>query len=166
MNVDVFVKQIKMNKDRETYIQQRIIKDYIPYEEKIARCEQIINVSSYIDVGDHKIYRINTPIRFLLTALTIINEYTDIDISFDDDQFVKEYNLLDANGLIDELLKAIPKHEHETWMMLLTMIDDDKHENERSLIAYFDTKIEAITNILTTSLEAIANTEATSDNNE
>ena len=156
MNVEFFVKQIAMNKDKEGYLTDRVKVQYIPYENKIARCEQIINISSYIEVDGHKIYRVNTPIRLVLTSLTLINEYTDIDINFEDESFLKDYNTLEAKGLIDDLLKQIPEREYKTWMTLLQMIDGDKQENERSLITYIDTKLTAIQQVLNTTADVIA----------
>lgn len=155
MNVEFFVKQIAMNKDKEGYIKQRLAKNYIPYEEKIARCEQIINISSYIEVDEHKTYRVNTPIRLVLTSLTLINEYTDIDVDFTDGNFIKEYNMLESQGLIDQLLIQIPEREYKTWMTLLQMINEDKQENERSLISFFNDKFAAIEKILTTSVDTL-----------
>ena len=156
MNVELFCKQIAMNKNREDYLNSRLVKNYIPYEEKIARCEQIVNITSYIEIDGHKVYRINTPIRLVLTSLTLINEYTDIDINFEDESFLKDYNTLESQGLIDELLQQIPEHEYKTWITILHMTDDDKKENERSLINYFDTKITALEKILTSTAEVIS----------
>ena len=155
MNVEFFIKQIAMNKDKDAYLKQRLTRSYIPYEEKIARCEQIVNISSYIEIDGQKVYRVNTPIRLVLTSLTLINEYTDLNIRFEDDSFLKDYNILEEQGLIEELLGQIPEREYRTWMTLLQMINDDKQENERSLIAYFDTKLTALQQTLNATVDAV-----------
>ncbi len=156
MNVEFFVKQIAMNKDKEGYIKDRVKKKYVPYEEKMARCEQIINITSYIEVNGEKRYRINTPLKFIFTTLTLINEYTDIDIDFTDGGFLRDFNLLDQNELIEEVIACLPRHEYDTWMLLLKMMSDDKQENERSLVSYLTDKFETFATTLDTTLTALA----------
>ena len=136
MNVEFFVKQIAMNKDKEGYVKKRIKTLYIPYEEKVATCENIINATSYIEI-----YKRNTPSRAVFFSLTLIDKYTDIDIDFKN--VLKDYNILDENNLIELIIKSLPAKEVSSWRTLLEMIDDDLMVNERSLISFLSDKSEA-----------------------
>ena len=136
MNVEFFVKQIAMNKDKEGYLRQRLVKKYVPYEEKIAECSKIVDVTSYIDMNGQKLYNRNTPSRAMLFSLTLIKKYTDIEINFIN--VLPDYNKLEENDLIEPIINAIPAKEISIWQTVMKMIEDDKQENERSLASKLD----------------------------
>ena len=163
MTVENLVKEIKEKRDWDKYLSGIVNVSYIPYETKIARCEQIINISSYIEINNKKVYRVNTPIKFVLTTLTLINEYTDIDIDFTEGNFLRDFNLLDQNELIEKIIAVLPRHEYDTWMLVLQMMSDDKQENERSLISYLDSKLATFNITLDNALSALSNLNETNE---
>ena len=143
MNVEFFIKQIAMNKDKETYIAGKLVKTYIPYEEKQATCENIIKTTSIVKNENGEAYfKRNTPACDLLFNLTLIDKYFDIDIDFG--AALKDYNALEENGYIEFLLQHIPQKEYVAWQRMFSMVAGDYMENERSLVSYLDTKIEAL----------------------
>ena len=142
MNVDFFIKQIAMNKDKEAYVTSKLVKTYIPYEEKQAACENIIRTTSTVKGDNGEVFfRRNTPACDLLFNLTLIDKYFEIDIDFGN--ALNEYNALEEKDYITLLLRAIPEREYVAWQKMFSMVANDYMENERSLISYFDTKIEA-----------------------
>ena len=143
MNVDFFIKQIAMNKDKEAYVTGKLVKDYIPYEEKQATCENIVKTTSLVKgENGESFYRRNTPACDLLFNLTLIDKYFDIEIDFGN--ALKEYNALEEKDYITLLLRAIPEREYIAWQKMFSMVANDYMENERSLVSYLDTKIEAL----------------------
>ena len=152
MNVDFFIKQIAMNKDKETYVTSKLAKSYIPYEEKQAACENIVRTTSVVKSENGELYRRNTPACDLLFNLTLIDKYFEIDIDFGN--ALKEYNALEEKDYITLLLRAIPEREYVAWQKMFSMVANDYMENERSLVSYLDTKIEAL-NKTTESLSGI-----------
>lgn len=133
MKTNVFVKQIKMQKDVEAYLKSRIVKTYIPIEDKIAACNAIVSATSHTNFENVEVYKRNSPAQFINFALLIIAKYTDIEIDFENT--VGEFNALDEFDLINQILAAIPQREYNTWSRILEMANDDLFENERSLAA-------------------------------
>lgn len=144
MDVDFFVKQIAMNKDKDAYVDSKIRTQYIPYEEKVSKIENIIRSTSIVkdDVTGIEIFKRNTPACNLLFNLTLIDLYTDIEIDFE--HVLKDYNALEEKGFINLLLKHIPADEYISWQKLFDMIAGDFMENERSLVSYLETKLGAL----------------------
>jgi hypothetical protein len=155
MNVEFFVKQIEMNKDKEAYLKQRLIKTYVPYEEKISSCENIIRNTSFIkdEVSGELIYKRNTPACDLFFNLVLISKYFDIDIDFE--HMLADYNKLEENGYIELLLKNIPANEYVAWSKVFEMVAGDFVDNERSLVSYFDKMFGAMNNSLKSIAEII-----------
>ena len=160
MNVDFFVKQIAMNKDKEKYIDEKIMNPkYVPYEEKTAKCENIIRSTSVVkdEVTGVEVYKRNTPACNLFFNLTLIDLYTNIDIDFT--HALKDYNALEELGFIDVLLQRIPKAEYVAWQKMIDMVANDYMENERSIISFFETKLGAVDKTAESIAEVFKNIE-------
>lgn len=144
MTVDAFVKQIAMNKDKEKYVETIMKSIYVPYEEKHAKCENIIRSTSIVkdETTGVEIYKRNTPAFNLLYNMTLIDTYTSIDVDFS--QILKDYNTLEGNGYVDFLLKHISPIEYKSWNIMVQWVMNDYMENNRSLISYLDSKLGAL----------------------
>lgn len=118
----------------ETFIKKHIVTQYVPYLEKDVLCTRIIYATCYAD-KDRKIIKFNTPGRLLLFNMNLINLYTDIEISFENDETTKQYDKLMEVGAIYLLINAIPKTEYTEFVTLLNMKLDDLRDNEYSLEA-------------------------------
>ena len=157
MNVEFFVKQIAMNKDKEKYLTQRLVKKYVPYEEKISICENIIKNTSVVkdeETGE-VFYKRNTPACNLMFNLSLINLYYDIEINFE--HTLKDYNALEELGYIDLLLKNIPVEEYTRWQHIIGMIAEDYMENERSMVAFLSSKSIAMEKTIESIAEVVNN---------
>lgn len=118
----------------ETFIKKHIVTQYVPYLEKDVLCTRIIYATCYAD-KDRKIIKFNTPGRLLLFNMNLINLYTDIEISFENDETTKQYDKLMEVGAIYLLINAIPETEYTEFVTLLNMKLDDLRDNEYSLEA-------------------------------
>lgn len=119
----------------ETFIKKHIVTQYVPYLEKDVLCTRIIYATCYAD-KDRKIIKFNTPGRLLLFNMNLINLYTDIEISFENDETTKQYDKLMEVGAIYLLINAIPETEYTEFVTLLNMKLDDLRDNEYSLEAF------------------------------
>ena len=155
MNVEFFIKQIAMNKDKEAYLKQRLTKNYIPYEEKIVACENIVKNTSFIkdEESGELFFKRNTPACDLFFNLTLIDKYFDIEIDFDHP--LADYNKLEENGYTELLLKNIPANEYISWQKVFSMVAGDFVENERSLVSFLETRISAMNKSLSAIAEVV-----------
>ena len=161
MNVELFCKQIATNKNREDYLKSRLIKNYVSYEEKVSVCERIVEATSYVEVNGQKIYKRNMPSRAVFFTLKLIDEYTDIDIDFNN--ILKDYNKLDEEGFVEILLKTIPAKEVSTWRTILEMIEDDQEVNERTMVSFLSAKSEAAQMMINSLFESIEKAQITEE---
>ena len=155
MNVEFFVKQIAMNKDKDAYLAQRLVKKYVSYEEKIGLCESIIKSTSIIkdEQTGIEFYKRNTPACNLMFNLRLINLYYDIEINFE--HALKDYNALEELGYVDLLLQHIPTEEYLRWQHIMSMTAEDYMENNRSLVAFLSDKMTSMEKTLESVSEVI-----------
>lgn len=88
--------------------QEVTVEQYLPLNDKLAVVEKVLQ-QTIDDTG------FLNPIRLeVYTVLEIVRAYTNITIT--DKMMVdaaKTYDLLTINGVIDEIIKAIPKEEYD-----------------------------------------------------
>lgn len=146
ISVKDFVKEYKkINSDSqvERFIKSHIIVDYVPYEKKCTICKNIVNVTSHIEIdvdGNKKKYvKVDTPTQYMIYVLSVINEYTDIEIDFKGDNSIKQFNILDSENLIDLIISKISQSEMVKFQNVFDMTKGDLQINEFSNIAIFET---------------------------
>ncbi len=151
MNYKKFAEEYKNANDKEKCIQRHIVAEYVPYEEKIAQCHRIINTTSHktikVKEQDREMFWLNTPMRHMFYIITLLSFYTDIEWNKeanDDNENLAMFNELSKCGAIYELVAAIPTYERTAFETVLDMVYDDVCENERSIIGYFDSKIDSV----------------------
>lgn len=118
----------------ETFIKKHIVTDYVPYLEKDVLCTRIIYATCYAD-KDRKIIKFNTSGRNLLFDMNLINLYTDIEISFEDNKTIEQYDKLMKSGAIYLLMDKIPEAEHLEFSAMLDEKLGDLVTNEYSITA-------------------------------
>ncbi len=147
MNINEFVKEFNERTDKIQCVKEHIVKKYVPYEEKMAICKNIIDHADYtvnIEGIEKKYYSPNTPMRFLLFSMSIIDRYTDIELDKIKNNFdvIGGYNKLNIIGVFEILFKELDKEYREIDNILQMMVDD-AITKENNLVGYFDTKIDA-----------------------
>ena len=134
MKVDEFIRKYNSSKNKDDFLDKCIITQYIPYHEKMSDCDMIVIATTKTEQG----FRINSPMRFVLFIVTLINRYTKIG---EDEEILSVFETLDENNLLDLIVSKIPKKEYESYQTILNMVLDDYMENSRSILAYIDNKI-------------------------
>lgn len=140
ISVEMFVKTYKAQvkgKDEtfQEFIKKHVVNEYVDYLTKDAYCSKIVELSTHVQDGEHTIIKVNSTVRYMLFVMRLIELYTDIDINFEDAQFIKQYDELNKIGAIDTLISAIPEGEYTEFSMLLNMRMDDFRDNEYSVTA-------------------------------
>lgn len=159
MDYKKFIDEYNVANDKTKYVQKHMLNSYVPYEDKVAECRKIIDITSHkmVTVNDqeHKIYWNNTPMQHMFYILTLISLYTDIEWtkdSGDSNENLKVYNELSKNGSIYTIISLIIPFEKQSFDTVLNMVEEDTYENERSIPSYLDTKIDALELMLTSVL--------------
>lgn len=144
MTVENLIEQYEWSKrkNREYDFSQHITKKYMPYAEKCALVKGVVDSSSYVEVGDRKVYCRNTANMLFVFTMQIISRYTDLE--FESDATVKCYDKLMESGMMNKLMSQIPEEEINILRGMLDMQRDDVEANTRSLISFFETKAEAL----------------------
>lgn len=139
ISVDAFLREYSVAAKQkgtavETFINKHIVTDYVPFLEKDVLCTRIIYATCYAD-KDRKIVKFNTPARNILFDMNLINLYTDIEINFEDNKNVEQYDKLMKSGAIYLLMDKIPESEHLEFSTLLDAKLSDVVTNEYSITA-------------------------------
>lgn len=157
MNIELFVKQ--MNGDhKESIIQKHIVRQYVPFEEKVARAKKIIELSCYKDVVDadgntQKMFWVNSVTQRFLTIRSVIEMYTDL--TFSDDP-TKDYNMLAEKKYDALILNAVPIDDATEFNNIVDMVYDDEYENVNSIQGRAKNLIFGFDNILNNAIAKIA----------
>lgn len=126
---------------------------YVPYEEKIALCQQVVDSSYYQkDESGNKTFHVNSPIKYMMFCLVLVDKYTYISIDYKHN--LEEFNLLNQTDLVNKLIQEIPK-EYKEFKMVLDMIESDLYKNKYEIHSYIDeqvTRVEKIVSAISSSI--------------
>lgn len=155
---------------RDRYIKEKLeVKDYVGFKDKYELADRIINITLYEkdkegrDTGN---IRVNSVLRYLLSILSVIDKYTNIDVDFSD--IFNEYDLLDKNDLIELFVGnngLIPDKEYSEFQILLTMKLDDELQNNLSTKAFVQHQVERFSDLSSTAFKPVLDKIAESINN-
>ena len=148
MKVDDFIAKYNDVYDKDKFLYDAIVVQYVPYRNKIADCNGIIKASSELD----GIYKINTPAQFMMFMIQIISRYTEIE---KEEDILGEFEKLDELNLINAIVSKIPEREYASYNTILNMVQDDYRENNRSLLSFIETKVKALGISIDTVIDAM-----------
>lgn len=141
MTVKDFIEGYKKSDDKEKYMRDHIVNNYVSYAVKIDECRQIVELSNYKEINKKMVLFKNSPMRYLFFIIKLLTYYTDISIK---NNIIDSFDALNELGLIDIIVASIPETEFNEWNTVLSMCDDDFEINIRSITSYIDTKLESI----------------------
>lgn len=161
MNINEFVKEFNEALDKTQCVKSHITKKYIPYEQKMAICKNIINSADYtptIDDLDKKYYCPNTPLRFVLFSMSIVDSYTDIKLTKikDGRDVIGGFNKLNSINFFEIFFKELDK-EYREMDTILKMTVDDTINKENNLIDFLDTKFNSLKIVYNTIVPILEN---------
>ena len=77
MTIKEFVDGYKdLDVAREEYVKAHVIKDYIPYSNKMLIAKKIADITTYDDAEKKNKLRVNTPLKEVYLIIKINHQYT------------------------------------------------------------------------------------------
>lgn len=143
--VDEFVKQ-KDDSSKTRFVKKHVTKTYLPYVKKIDEAKKIIDYSCHIK-GENS-FAISSPVRYMLFAMSVINEYTDLEFNLENSP--EQFDLIEKNNIMNYIVDCIGE-DYKRYNTVLAMTYDDMMINERSLTSFVEEKL----NVLATAIEAM-----------
>lgn len=151
MIITEFVNGFKSANDKEKFVKKHITRTYVPYEEKVSRCQRIIDNSMYVNEESGRRFRPNTPLRYELFIITMVQCYTDIEYEYDNT--LSGFNAMAECGADAYIMDAV-KNDVGIFQSVLDMMVDDVVDSERNYVDYIDTKIDVIVGMTKAFIEA------------
>lgn len=167
MTVREFVEKYKNENeklDKYYFIENHIVKTYLPYIQKVALAKTLNDATMYkwVESADEngnptKVktdqVKISSHIRKLLFKRMVIENYTDLEI--EESSFYNEYDLLQECGAMKTLLDMVGEDLKE-FESVCNMIKNDTIKNEYEINAQIAKIAEAFSDKLDPVFEALA----------
>ena len=160
---------------KKTYLNKVIkVKPHVSYVQREVIAKQIIDTAHFsIPIGTDintltdeeidnlpKVPTINHSAQYVLSALMLVDLYTNIKIDFKQGAF--QYDKLVESGVINYVLDNVPESEINEFKMLIDYKYEEYYQKYFSMKAYIDSKlgklesiISVLTDTITTSLDKI-----------
>lgn len=143
MKVNDFVDEYKKadEKGKKKLVAEHVTRPYVPYLTKVAVAQAIVDQTQY--VRDENAteeegrmprgeYRLNTPIRYLVTLMQMVAEYTDLEQS---ENTYDDFDALQECGALSNILEAV-QNDFTIFENVVQMTADDVHATENSLVTH------------------------------
>lgn len=160
---------------KKAYINQVVkIKPHVSYVARDVVAKQIIDAAHFsfpegIDITNisedeleniEKVPKINRSSQYIMSALMLVDLYTNIKINFAKGAF--QYDKLVESGIINYVLENVPESEIKEFEMLIDYKYEEYYQKYFSMKSYVDSKlndlelvINTLTDIITTTLSKI-----------
>ena len=160
---------------KKAYINQVVkIKPHVSYVARDVVAKQIIDAAHFsfpegIDITNisedelkniEKVPKINRSAQYIMSALMLVDLYTNIKIDFAKGAF--QYDKLVESGVINYVLENVPESEIKEFEMLIDYKYEEYYQKYFSMKAYVDSKlndlelvINTLTDMITTTLSKI-----------
>ena len=160
---------------KKAYINQVVkIKPHVSYVARDVVAKQIIDAAHFsfpegIDITNisedelkniEKVPKINRSSQYVMSALMLVDLYTNIKIDFAKGAF--QYDKLVESGVINYVLENVPESEIKEFEMLIDYKYEEYYQKYFSMKSYVDSKlndlelvINTLTDMITTTLSKI-----------
>lgn len=109
-----------------------IITPYVPYLTKVAYAKQLMITSHFTKEG---LPKLDLSKQYLLEIITLLDMYTNIEVIECEDKPDYIYDVLNQNGLIEDIMNMINMQELTEWKDILNMVYEDFYEEYFSVTA-------------------------------
>ena len=144
-NVKSFVEEYEKysNDDKPKFLKTKLkTEKYMPYADKMAIAENIVRHSSYAMVKEDGVLKqtdriaLNSPMRYILFVMTIVDKYTNIEVNFKN--IMPEFDALNFNSLIEVIFEKIGDKEMAEFNTVVEMVLNDFMANKYQFKNYID----------------------------
>ena len=155
MNFNTFItlfENKKKNGGIDDFIESHMKNHYVPFEEKQARANVIIENTFYEkDENGNKYFHVNSVATHMFVFLTLVDMYTDIEIDYK--KSLEQYNKLKETDGFDFIIPNISKSEITEFKIILESMKADIMTNEYEPHAYFSQQVKRFADILSFVIE-------------
>ena len=154
-NVKDFVEEYEKqtnDTDKAKFIKTKLkCEKYMPYAEKLMIADNIIQSSSYkmenVDGVLNKTDKIaiNSPMRYILFVMTVVNKYTNIEVNFNG--IMPEFDYLNQNSLIEVIFEKIGEKEINEFNTVVDMVLNDFVSNKFEIKNYISDMFSRVYNL-------------------
>ncbi len=140
---DSKVQNTKINPNAiEEFIRSKLeIVEYLPFVEKRALCEKVLDASCETKGA---IVEVDSVSRYILFTVSVLTKYTSLEFGKTDGvDSIDEYDMLCQSGLLNEILSVIAG-EYEVCNNILNMMMADIDANNNNVAAVFDKALQQI----------------------
>lgn len=147
MKVEKFVHDYRIaNKIKDggiNFVKEHIVKEYVPYMEKMARCQTLVNTCWYKTDSETGVKRlsVNNSVLNVMFIMELVRQYTDIQLEYEGTKVVESYDDLRKTGILNKILGSIPKTDRDEFQSVLNMVKSDVMTNEYEIGAYIRNRI-------------------------
>ena len=156
---------------KKAYINQVIkIKPHVSYVARDVVAKQIIDAAHFsfpegIDITNisedelkniEKVPKINRSSQYVMSALMLVDLYTNIKIDFAKGAF--QYDKLVESGVINYVLENVPESEIKEFEMLIDYKYEEYYQKYFSMKSYVDSKLNDLELVINTLTDMIATT--------
>jgi len=151
MKIDEFIKET--NSEYNHAYEMHVKNIYVPIEKKQARAKTIVQSACYITTEDGgKQYHVNSVAIYVLTGLTYVDLYTDIERG---ENILEDFNKLNEICFFEDMKNFISEREREEFEMVLDMELEDLEKNEYELGAFIRNQVERFATLFGTALAPV-----------
>ena len=156
---------------KKAYINQVVkIKPHVSYVARDVVAKQIIDAAHFsfpegMDITNisedeleniEKVPKINRSSQYIMSALMLVDLYTNIKINFAKGAF--QYDKLVESGLINYVLENVPESEINEFKMLIDYKYEEYYQKYFSMKSYVDSKLNDLELVINTLTDMIATT--------
>ena len=156
---------------KKAYINQVVkIKPHVSYVARDVVAKQIIDAAHFsfpegIEITNisedeleniEKVPKINRSSQYIMSALMLVDLYTNIKINFAKGAF--QYDKLVESGIINYVLENVPESEINEFKMLIDYKYDEYYQKYFSMKSYVDSKLNDLELVINTLTDMIATT--------
>lgn len=171
-NVKSFVEEYEKcsnNDDKAKFLKSKLkTEKYMPYADKLALAENIVKSSSYAMVKEGDALKqtdriaLNSPMRYILFVMTIVDKYTNIEVNFKN--IMPDFDALNFNGLIEVIFDKIGTKETAEFNTVVEMVLNDFMANKYQFKNYINDALSKVSGIVEKCVPLIDNIASKLDN--
>jgi hypothetical protein len=150
MKIDEFIKGYNGATDKKGFINLHVVRKYLPYEEKVVIANAIVKSFTNKETGD---FVRNTPAVFMNEVVSLVREYTDIEIGKNESLDV--FNKIEKNNITELLVDAIGS-DAQRLQTVISMVVNDAVANHGDLVNFMSLKSDNVNVILDKLKDALA----------
>ena len=155
-NVKSFVEEYEKcssKDDKAKFLKSRLKTErYMPYADKLALADNIVKSSSYAMVKEYGVLKqtdriaLNSPMRYVLFVMTVVDKYTNIEVDFGN--IMPDFDALNFNSLIEVIFEKIGDKEMAEFNTVVEMVLNDFMANKYQFKNYINDALSRVSRLV------------------